>query len=194
MFVPVLDDDEEDEMRHRGEDEIVRVEFVEEVMGVVIIKISNVLLLLSLVVAGFVQFCTLDPRYLNALMWGEDDQLYQTPDDATMPSDMWIEVPREEEELTRQSSKSLRTFQSIATVLLLSLIRAVVFPDQHRRGNNNNNATTSTLEAVLADCLFHIQCRLGIGFLTCVTPLPFATIETTVVCLSVALQIASIVV
>lgn len=189
MFVPVLDDDEEDELRNRGEDEVVRVEFVEEVMGVVIIKISNVLLILSLGVAAFIQFCTLDPRYLNALMWGEDDKL---PEDSALLSDTWTQVLEEEEELTRQSSKSLRTFQSLTTILLLSFIRAVIFPNQHR--NVNNNATTSTLEAVLADLLFHIQCRLGIGFLTCVTPLPFATIETTVVCISVALQIASLVV
>lgn len=190
MFVPVLDDEEDDGFHNHGNnDEVVRVEFVEEMVGVVIIKISNILLLLSLGVAAFIQFCTLDPRYLNALMWGgEDDQAYQIPDDISLSSPLssWTEV-LQEEELTQQACKYLRTFQAIKTILLLSFLRAVIFPDLHR---NHNNATTSNLEAVLSDMLFHIKCRLGIGFLTCVTPLPFAAIETTVVCLSVAIQIA----
>lgn len=185
MFVPVLDDEEDDELRNQGEDEVVRVEFVEEVMGVVIIKISNLLLLLSLGVAGFLQFCTLEPRYLNALMWGEDDQLMIAEEHNDT---VWTEVLLEEEELTRQSSKFVRNLQSAVTILLLCFLRATLFPNHYR----NNNATTSTLEAVLADMLFHIKCRLAIGFLTCTTPVPFACIETAVVCLSVALQVASL--
>jgi hypothetical protein len=186
MFVPILEDEEENELHHHRQDEVVRVEFVEEVMGVVVIKISYVLLLLSIGVAAFVQFCTLDPRYLNDLMWGgeEGNQPYELSSGENFD---WNQVQRDEE-LTRQASKSQRTWQAIITVLLLTFLRAVVFPDLYR---NQYNATTSNFEAVLADLLFHIKCRLGIGFLTCVTPLPFEYIETTVVCLSVAIQIAS---
>jgi len=197
MFVPVLDDEEDDEIRNHGEDEVVRVEFAEEMMGVVIIKISSLLLLLSLGVAAFIQFCTLEPRYVNSLMWGEESP-YQTTneqeDDLLLmglrqdSNCSWTEeVPEYERDLLA-STKSLRTLQSIAAISLLSFLRAVIFPNLYR----NNNATTSTFEAVLADMLFHIKCRLGIGFLACVTPLSFAAIETTVVCLSVSLQMASL--
>lgn len=201
MFVPILDDEEDDEIRRNGAaDEVVRVEFAEDVMGVVIIKISYLLLLLSLVVGAFIQFCTLESPYVNSLMWGEEYLPYQTVNEPKDDEFLLVtgladnSTSSAEEELPEYDllalTKPLRALQSIAAISLLSFLRAVLFPNHYR---NHNGAMTSTLEAVLADMLFHIKCRLGIGFLACVTTsLPFAAIETAVVCVSVSLQMASL--
>jgi hypothetical protein len=81
----------------------------------------------------------------------------------------------------------------MAAILLLVLIRAVIFPTSttHNHHDDNNNNTATVFEAILGDMVFHMQCRFVIGFLTCMTPLPFVGIEAAVVCLSIALQLCA---
>jgi hypothetical protein len=166
MFAAALHLDEEDEpadghhQHQAGEEEVVRLHFAAAPM---IIKVKNCILVLGLAVAAFIQFSTLESRYLNALMWGEQGELeehqYSLP--AFLPN-------------------PFKTFQSMAAILMLVFLRAVIFP------NCTQHATS--LEAILADLVFQMQCRFVIGFLTCFTPVPFECIEAAVVVLSIALQ------
>ena len=168
MFAPVLDDEEEEELHqlhHHQHPNERGLAF--GMMLARVVKINNILLILSLGVATFVQFSTLEPVYVNALMWGED----------------------EHEDILTPQSMILRTLESLVSVLLLTFLRSVVFPSTQQPAD-------ATFEAVLSDLLFHIQCRLIIGFLACFTIqwVPFDLLETAVVCISVSMQIAKLVV
>lgn len=178
-------DDDNGHHERMGDEELVRFEMPQILMPMgaapLVIKINNVLLLLSLVVATFIQYATLEPHYLNALMWGtsNNDKVVLLLESAQNGG--------EESYLLGMSISTnlhsvMRSLQSMAAIFLLSFLRVAVFPNLSRYA--------TAFEAVLGDMLFHIQCRLVIGFLTCfLTPmLPFGVIETTVVCLSIALQ------
>ena len=195
MFAPVFhDDDDDNEHDELHDDGQFLIHWLPQFV-VPMAKINNVLLLLSLGVATFLQFSTLEPRYLNALLWGEADDAntnnitlcceQEQEENAYM---LLSAFPEEDDEPSSSSESSsnllllMRTLQSMAAILLLSVLRAVIFP--------NLSGHTTRLEAVLGDMLFHIQCRLLIGCcMTCLAlPVPFDMMEATVVCLSMALQ------
>lgn len=169
MFVPVAfhPDDEaeggEHHGQHHGEEEVMRLEFATMPM---VIKVKNCVLILGLGVAAFIQFSTLDPRYLNTLMWGEQDEL--------LPSAI------QQQQLPELVPHSVKTLRSISAIFILVSLRVVAFPNCTRHANY--------LEAILSDLLFQMQCRFVVGFLTCFTPMPFERIEAAVVILSIALQ------
>jgi len=215
MFVPLFHPDDEDEDHHNpnrhGEQEVMRLD--RALPMVAVIKITNVLLLLSIGVAAFIQFCTLEPRYLSDLLWETTSSPETLSFTDAVVSDNGIQVLLADTEKAQYEddmamldllhsapdaslpSSSLVIFlrfgQALAAILMLSFLRAVVFPNQSRHG-------ASLLEAVLADLLFHIQCRFVIGFVTtCLLPtlfdatkVPFDMMEATVLCCTVALQLA----
>ncbi|CAB9514725.1 expressed unknown protein [Seminavis robusta] len=166
MFVPILDDEEEEELHHQQPQREFRPAF--GTMMARVVKINNIVLLLSLGVATFCQYSTLEPEYVNALMWAKQ----ASQDGASLLS---------------TQSMILRTLQSFLSVLLLTFLRTVVFARQHQD-------EASTFHAVLSDLLFHIQCRLVIGFLACFTTpwIPFDLMETAVVCISLSTQITKL--
>ena len=182
MFAPAFhleDDDEGDEEQvhhNHGEEELVRVRFATRMP--MIIKVKNCVLVLGLGVAVFIQFSTMDPKHLNTLMWGEQDENYYL----NHFHDDYINLVQEE----NASSQILllhwlwKTLQSTMAILMLVILRAVIFP--------NAAEYATLLETILADLLFHMQCRFVIGFLTCFTPIPFERTEAAVVVLSIALQ------
>ena len=191
MFAPVFHDDDDDEHDHggernHGEQELVRVQ-ADRLPVVVVIKINNVLLLLSLGVAALIHFSTLESGYLNALMWGKSSlssgismEQQQQREEILCDEDTMLEFAAS---TSSSFAQLLRTLQSVTAIGLLSFLRAVLFPTMSRHA--------SLLEAVLGDLLFHIQCRFVIGVVACLLPLPFDLIEATVVCVSIALQLAT---
>jgi hypothetical protein len=88
MFAPVAffhhDDEEEEDAFDHGEEEVVRVEVPAVVAAAapvpmplrLVIKVKNCVLVLGIGVATFIQFCTLEPRYLNTLMWGRTRRIF----------------------------------------------------------------------------------------------------------------------
>jgi len=235
MLAPVFQDDEDDDAAHHlvlgADQELMTVRWNHPRFGgaIVVIKINTILLLLSLAVATFCQYSTLNNElsYLNGLIWGQqqqqhenyrgnmimegssncynDDEFLQAlveGDNAEREETPFSILPREENDhdtMTMFPNLLLlrRCLQSLAAILLLSFLRVVIFSNilaqQQQQQQQQQQEQQGTLsEAVLGDALFHIQCRIVIGFLACfMLPIPFHLVETLVVCLSIALQIAS---
>ena len=182
----------------------------------VFIKVKNCILVLGLLVATFLQYYTLEPTYLQTiLLWRERGQSQeegvQTNEDCQcdIPDDYYASdlaiynasgyccyrTTNDRSNLSEGYqdylpdflvSIFLRMCQSLLGVGVLVFLRTTVFSSHSR--------LATTLEAVLSDLLFHMQCRFVVGFLSVALisllpmPIPFCVMEAAVVTLSIALQ------
>jgi hypothetical protein len=198
MFAPVLDDDEEEEFHHHVPQHVGGGRLAFGTMIARLVKINNILLLLSLGVATFIQFSTLEPRYVNALMWGEEHQqrpqrqehFNTTVHDALERSFHEYQEAPWTAPAPSTTELILRSVQSLSAIWILTFLRTIASTRQPRQQEDQDD-DHSMIEIVLADMLFHIQCRLVIGFLACFTTpwIPFEMMEAAVVCVSVSMQI-----
>ena len=201
MFAPVFHDDDEGH-HHQQQQQQQRLPNGQFILARVamVFKINNILLWLSLGVAAFIQYSTLEPRYLNALLWGtgsdtindnaliiggQDDDFYNNNDHACMSSSNLLLL--------------MRSLQSLLAIFVLCFLRIMIFPQASRQHD-------TVWEAILGDMLFHIQCRLWMGLVIATTcgglgrsgredatsttmfQLPFDATETVLVCGSILLQ------
>jgi hypothetical protein len=149
MFAPVLDDDEEEEFHPHVPPQGGRLAWGAMIARVV--KINNILLLLSLGVATFIQFSTLEPRYVNTLMWGEPQlQQEQHFNDTIFES---VEAPL----LSAPSTTAivLRSLQSLSAILMLTFLRTITTRhDNWKRRTKRKRHVPSSLGNWLI-CLLH---------------------------------------